>query len=281
MNTSELQSVAKQVRRDIIRMTSGAKSGHPGGSLSSTDVVVSLFFDVMNIDPKKFTRNGKGEDVFYLSNGHISPLLYSVLARRGYFEISELASFRQLGSRLQGHPSPSYNLPGVRVATGSLGQGISVAAGHAAAKKIDGDDSIVFVLTGDGELEEGQVWEATGFAAARGLDNFVAIVDWNNQQIDGTCEDVFALGDLKAKFEAFGWSAVEVDGHDIEAVATTLKKVKGELCGCGKPVVVLAKTVMGKGVDFMEGTNAYHGKITNEEQTEKALSQLEQTLGDY
>lgn len=281
MNTTELQQIATQVRRDIIRMTSGAASGHPGGSMSATDVQVALFFDVMNVEPKNFTKDAKGEDVFYLSNGHISPVLYSVLARRGYFELSELSTFRVLGSRLQGHPSPSYNLPGVRIATGSLGQGISVAIGHAVAKKIDGDTNTVFVMTGDGELEEGQVWEAAQFAVARKVDNVVAIVDWNNQQIDGTCEDVMALGDIRAKFEAFGWIVAEVDAHNMEEVCKVLKDAKENLCGNGKPVVVLAKSVMGKGVDFMEDTNEYHGKVTSKDQTIAALAQLEETLGDY
>lgn len=273
--------MASQVRRDIIRMTSGAKSGHPGGAMSATDIMVSLFFEVMNLEPANFTKEGKEEDVFYLSNGHISPVLYSVLSRRGYFPISELSTFRVLGSRLQGHPTPTYDLPGVRIATGSLGQGISVAVGHATAKKIDGDKATVFVMTGDGELEEGQVWEAAQFAVARGIDNIVAIVDWNNQQIDGCCEDIFALGDIEAKFKAFGWSTIVVDGHNIEEVVKTLRKAKTELCGKGKPVVILAKTIMGKGVDFMEGTNQYHGKVTNVEQTISALSQIEETIGDY
>ncbi len=249
--------------------------------MSATDVMVALFFEVMNIEPKNFAKDAKGEDAFYLSNGHISPVMYSVLARRGYMELSELSTFRQLGSRLQGHPSPSYNLPGVRIATGSLGQGISVAIGHAAAKKIDGDTNTIFVMTGDGELEEGQVWEAAAFANAREIDNVVAIVDWNNQQIDGNCQEVMKLGDIKAKFEAFGWITVEVDAHDMEQVVSTLKNAKENLCGHKKPVVVLAKSKMGRGVDFMEDTNEYHGKVTSKEQTEIALSQLEETLGDY
>lgn len=281
METTQLERTASQVRRDIIRMTSGAKSGHPGGSMSATDVMVALFFEVMNTSPEKMTTNGIGEDTFFLSNGHISPVMYSVLARRGYFPISELASFRVLGSRLQGHPSPATGLPGVRIATGSLGQGLSVAVGNALAKRIEGDSSRVFVVTGDGELQEGQIWEAAEFAAARKVDNIVAIVDWNNQQIDGSCDQVIPLLDLRAKFEAFGWRVLTVDGHNMAEVVATLKTARNEECGKGKPVIVLAKTIMGKGVDFMSDTNEYHGKVTSVEQTAVALSQLEETLGDY
>lgn len=279
----QLEQISSQVRRDIIRMVSGANSGHPGGSMSATDLMVALFFDVMDIDPSKFTKNGVGEDVFYLSNGHISPVFYSVLSRRGYFPVSEMSSFRVMGSRLQGHPTPCSGLSGIRVASGSLGQGLSVALGHGLAKKLDGDQKKVFVIMGDGELQEGQVWEAAMFGAARGVDNVVAIVDWNNQQIDGSCSEVMpnAINTLPAKFEAFGWRVLQVDGHDMAKVVETLKYAKEVACGKGKPVIILAKTIMGKGVDFMEDTCEFHGKATNAEQTIKALEQLKQTLGDY
>lgn len=281
MEILELEKVATQVRRDIIRMTSAAGSGHPGGSMSSTEVLVALFFEVMQYDIDNITRAAKGEDLFYLSNGHISPVLYSVMARRGFFPVAELATLRQYGSRLQGHPTPESGLPGIRIATGSLGQGISVAVGHAAAKKMDGDRGVVFVNTGDGELQEGQVWEAVQFAAARKIDNVVVIVDWNNQQIDGTCEEVMNLLDLRAKFEAFGCAVLEIEGNDMAKTIEGLRQAKEEIAGQGKPVVVLARNIMGKGVDFMEDTNEYHGKVTSAEQTAQALSQLEETLGDY
>lgn len=279
----QLEQTASQVRRDIIRMVAAVNSGHPGGSMSATDVMVALFFEVMNAQPEGFSKKGIGEDVFYLSNGHISPVFYSVLSRRGYFDVSEMATFRQLGSRLQGHPTPCTGLPGVRVASGSLGQGLSVALGHGLAKKLDGDTNKIFVMMGDGELQEGQVWEAAMFGAARGVDNVVAIVDWNNQQIDGTCGEVMpnAINTLPAKFEAFGWRVLQVDGHDMAKVVETLKYAKEVACGKGKPVIILAKTIMGKGVDFMEDTCEFHGKATNKEQTEKALAQLKETLGDY
>lgn len=249
--------------------------------MSATDVVTALFFEVMDTDATNFSAQGVGKDVFYLSNGHISPVLYSVLARRGYFPVSELATFRKLGARLQGHPTPVYGLPGVQIATGSLGQGISVAIGHALAKRIDGDAGKVFVVMGDGELQEGQVWEAAGFAAARKVDNVIAIVDYNNQQIDGSCDEVSPLGDLRAKFEAFGWRVLDMPGHDMGEVVKTLAYAKNTATGKGKPVVILAKTAMGKGVDFMEDTNEFHGKATTADQTVSALSQLEETLGDY
>lgn len=284
MNQLEnLENISSQVRRDIIRMVSKVNSGHPGGSMSSADIVTALFFEVMNVNPANFSIKGTGEDLFYLSNGHISPVLYSVLARRGYFDIDELNTFRIMGSRLQGHPSPCTGIPGVRVASGSLGQGLSVAMGHAIAKKMDNDNGKVFVLMGDGELQEGQVWEAAMFGAARAVDNIVAIVDWNNQQIDGTCEEVLsgAAANLNDKFEAFGWRVLQVDGHDMKAVVETLKYAKDIATGKGRPVVILAKTIMGKGVDFMSNTNEYHGKATNTQQTLKALEQLTETLGDY
>ncbi len=281
MNVQELEATAAQVRRDIIRMTAGVQSGHPGGSMSACDLMVGLFFDTMSFNPQDYSVEARGEDVFYLSNGHISPALYSVLARRGFFDIKELGTFRLLGSRLQGHPAPVTGLPGVRVASGSLGQGVSVAVGHAAAKKMEGDSSVVFVMTGDGELQEGQIWEAAMFASARQIDNVVVVVDMNNQQIDGTCQQVMAQSDLASRWAAFGWEVVEMDGHDMEGIVATFSDIKTNKTGKGKPVVVLAHTVMGKGVDFMEDTNEYHGKVTNFEQTERALAQLTETLGDY
>lgn len=283
-NTKKLETIAAQVRRDIVRMVAAVNSGHPGGSMSATDIATALFFDVMEIEPQNFTITGAGEDMFYLSNGHISPMLYSVMARRGYFPVGELATFRHLGSRLQGHPSPERGLEGLRVASGSLGQGLSVAVGSALAKRLDADSHKVFVMLGDGELQEGQVWEAAAFATARKVDNLVAIVDWNNQQIDGTCEEVLSQGDgsFRAKFEAFGWRVMEVDGHDMTEVVKTLRYAKDTACGKGRPVVILARTIMGRGVDFMSNTNEYHGKATNAEQTARALEQLkETTLGDY
>lgn len=289
--TKQLETIAAQVRRDIIRMVASAASGHPGGSLGAADILTALYFEVMDIPEERIARfdaknSGVGEDLFYLSNGHISPLFYSVLARRGYFPVSELSGFRKLGSRLQGHPTPAKGLPGVRAASGSLGQGLSVAVGNALAKKLAHDDNhCVFVMTGDGELEEGQIWEAAMFAAARKVDNLVAIVDMNGQQIDGTCGEVLGLGcgqQLRAKWEAFGWTVIDLDGHNMQQIVETLRYAKNDACGHGKPVVVLAKTVMGQGVDFMAGTNEWHGKAPSAEQAEKALSQLPTTeLGDF
>lgn len=278
---THLEKIAGQVRRDIIRMVSAVSSGHPGGSLGATDIMTALYFDTMTLDPEKFTIEGRGEDVFYLSNGHISPLFYSVLAHRGYFPVSELATFRRLGSRLQGHPTTAKGLPGVRIASGSLGQGVSCAIGHAISKKLNGDLTRVFVMMGDGELEEGQIWEAAIFAHARGVDNIIGIVDMNGQQIDGSCQDIAALGDLRSKWEAFGWIVIDMDGHNMAKIVNTLRNTKENICGAGRPVVILAHTVMGKGVDFMEGTNQWHGKAPNAEQTATALSQLTETLGDY
>lgn len=282
-DTQSLKTTAAQVRRDIVRMVTGANSGHPGGSLGATDILTALYFQVMHLCPENFCLFGAGEDLFYLSNGHISPALYSVLARRGYFPVSELGTFRCLGSRLQGHPSTDHGLPGVRVATGSLGQGVSCAIGHALAKRLDGDsERRVFVLMGDGELEEGQIWEAALFAQAHRVDNLVGIVDWNNQQIDGTCEQVAGLTNLRQKFEAFGWEVMEMNGNDMAAVVDGLSYAKTDLCGHGKPVVILAKTVMGRGVDYMEGTHEWHGKAPSLELCERALAQLQATaLGDY
>lgn len=275
----ELKSIAVQVRRDIVRMVHGCQSGHPGGSLGCTDFLVALYFKVMHHNPQ-FKMNGVGEDLFFLSNGHISPVFYSVLARSGYFDTAELATFRKLDSRLQGHPTTHEGLPGVRVASGSLGQGISVAIGAALAKKLNKDDRYVFVLTGDGELDEGQIWEAAMFAPGRKVDNLILTVDVNGQQIDGPTEKVMPLGNLHAKFEAFGWNVLEMDGNDMEGVVATLEKAKG-LCGKGQPVCILMQTGMGYGVDFMMGSHKWHGVAPNDEQLNLALAQLQSTLADY
>lgn len=277
----ELKEIAAQVRRDIIRMVYNAKSGHPGGSLGCTDVVTALYFEVMDINPADFTCEGRGEDMFFLSNGHISPMLYSIMARRGYFPVSELATFRKLGTRLQGHPTPVEKLPGLRIASGSLGQGVSVAIGAAIAKKQNNDPHTVFVLTGDGELEEGQIWEAFMFAGGKNVDNLIAIIDHNKKQIDGSTDDVMPLGSLKAKMEAFNWTVLEMDGNDMQQVVDTLNEAKSKL-GNGKPVVIVMKSEMGMGVDFMMGTHKWHGTPPNQEQAEAALQQLPTTsLGDF
>jgi len=275
----ELKSIATQVRRDIIRQTAGANSGHPGGSLGCADFLTALYFRVMKHNPK-FKMVGKGEDMFFLSNGHISPVWYSVLARSGYFNVSELKTFRKINSRLQGHPATHEGLPGIRVASGSLGQGISVALGAALAKKLDKEKELIYVLTGDGELQEGQVWEALMFAAHHKVDNIIVTVDYNGQQIDGPTSKVMSLGNLKAKWKAFGWQVMEMDGHNMSEIVKTLAAAKKNTKQ-GKPICILMKTSMGKGVDFMEGTHKWHGKATNAEQTKVALSQLEETLGDY
>lgn len=275
----ELKNIASQVRRDIIRMVHGCKSGHPGGSLGCADFLTGLYFEIMKIDTG-FKMDGKNEDLFFLSNGHISPVWYSVLARRGYFPVTELSTFRKLNTRLQGHPTTHEGLPGVRVASGSLGQGISVAIGAALAKKMDGDDRWVFALTGDGELQEGQIWEAVMFAAAKKVDNLIVTVDWNDCQIDGTTQQVLDLGDLEAKFKAFGWEVLHLNGNKMEDVIFTLSEAKLK-SKKGKPVVLLMKTQMGQGVDFMMGTHKWHGNAPSDEQKDIALSQLTETLGDY
>ncbi|HJH60595.1 MAG TPA: transketolase [Bacteroidetes bacterium] len=280
MKIDELKDVASQVRRDIIRMVHACQSGHPGGSLGAADIVTALFFDQMQINPEKFTMDGNGEDVFFLSNGHISPMLYSVLARRGYFPVSELATFRRLGTRLQGHPTTAEGLPGIRVASGSLGQGLSVALGMAQTKKLNDDNHLVFVLMGDGEQEEGQIWEAAMYASAKNVDNIIAIVDYNKKQIDGSTDDVLSLGDLKAKYESFGWMVWELNGNDMQEVVNTLVMARNN-ANNGKPQILLAKTEMGMGVDFMMGTHKWHGTPPNDEQAAKALAQLKETLGDY
>lgn len=280
MKIDELKDVASQVRRDIIRMVHACQSGHPGGSLGAADIVTALFFDQMQINPEKFTMDGNGEDVFFLSNGHISPMLYSVLARRGYFPVSELATFRRRGTRLQGHPTTAEGLPGIRVASGSLGQGLSVALGMAQAKKLNDDNHLVFVLMGDGEQEEGQIWEAAMYASAKNVDNIIAIVDYNKKQIDGSTDDVLSLGDLKAKYESFGWMVWELNGNDMQEVVNTLVMARNN-ANNGKPQILLAKTEMGMGVDFMMGTHKWHGTPPDDEQAAKALAQLKETLGDY
>ncbi len=275
----QLENTATQVRRDIVRMVHGVQSGHPGGSLGCADFLTALYFEVMN-HRTAFNMDGMGEDVFFLSNGHISPLFYSVLARSGYFPLEELSSFRKLNSRLQGHPTTHEQLPGVRMASGSLGQGLSVALGAALAKKLNNDPSVVYSLHGDGELDEGQNWEAIMFAAHKKVDNLIATIDVNGQQIDGPTDKVMALHSLKAKFEAFNWTVVEMNGNNMEAVINGLAAAKAKL-GKEKPVVILMKTAMGKGVDFMEGTHEWHGIAPNDEQLTRALAQLPQTLGDY
>ncbi len=280
MTINELERVASQVRRDIIRMVHGCQSGHPGGSLGATDIVTALYFDQMQIDPAKFRMDGVGEDMFFLSNGHISPMFYSILAHRGYFPVKELATFRRLGTRLQGHPTTAEGLPGVRIASGSLGQGLSVAVGAAQAKRLNGDPHLVFVLMGDGEQEEGQIWEAAMYAPAKGVDNLVAIVDYNKKQIDGSTDDVMNLGDMRAKYEAFGWQVTEMNGNKMQEVVDTLNKVR-KMTHQGKPQLILAHTEMGMGVDFMMGTHKWHGSAPNDEQAANALSQLTETLGDY
>ncbi len=276
---SNLTDIASQVRRDIVRMVHAVQSGHPGGSLGCADFLTALYFKVMDHNPD-FSMDGKGEDLFFLSNGHISPLFYSVLARAGYFDIKELATFRKLNSRLQGHPTTHEHLPGVRMASGSLGQGMSVAVGAALAKKLNGDDKLVYSLHGDGELDEGQNWEAILFAAHHKVDNLIATIDWNGQQIDGSTDKVMTLGNLKAKFEAFDWLVLEMNGNDMDDTVAGLANAKA-LTGQGKPIVILMKTGMGKGVDFMEGSHEWHGIAPNDEQLAKALAQLPETLGDY
>ncbi|MBQ6084072.1 MAG: transketolase [Bacteroidales bacterium] len=280
MTINELKDVASQVRRDIIRMVHGCQSGHPGGSLGATDIVTALYFDQMQVDPKNFKMDGAGEDMFFLSNGHISPMIYSILARRGYFPVSELATFRRLGTRLQGHPTPVEGLPGIRVASGSLGQGLSVAIGVAQAKKLNNDNHLVFCLMGDGEQEEGQIWEAVMYAPAKNVDNLVAIVDYNKKQIDGPTDDVMNLGDLRAKYEAFGWKVYECNGNDMQQIVDTLN-ITRKNAHKGQAQVILAHTEMGFGVDFMMGTHKWHGTPPNDEQAANALSQLKETLGDY
>lgn len=280
MNTAEFQSLSTQVRRDIVRMVHAVQSGHPGGSLGCTDLLVKLYFDTMKVDASNFTMDGQGEDLFFLSNGHISPVWYSVLARRGYFPVHELATFRKLNTRLQGHPATEEGLPGIRVASGSLGQGLSVALGAAQAKLLNGEDTWVYSLHGDGELQEGQIWEAAMYAAHHKLDNIISFVDCNGQQIDGSTDDVMSLGSLRMKWEAFGWHVLECDGHDFDDLDRIIAEAQGRR-GTGQPTVVLMTTVMGKGVDFMEGTHKWHGIAPSDDQLADALNQLDSALVDY
>lgn len=279
MQTQELERIATQVRRDVLRMVHARNSGHPGGALGCADLFTALYFGHMKHDPC-FAMQGHNEDMFFLSNGHLSAVWYSVLARSGYFPVKELASFRAINSRLQGHPTTAEHLPGVRVASGSLGQGLSVAAGAALAKKQNSDTCLVYCLCGDGELQEGQIWEAAMFAAARNIDNLIAIVDFNGQQIDGPVEQVMSLGNLRAKWEAFGWHVLETNGNNMQQLLGTLSEAKGNT-GRQKPVVILMKTEMGMGVDFMMGSHHWHGVAPNNEQLNRALAQLSETLGDY
>ncbi len=277
---NKLEQIASQVRRDIVRMVHACKSGHPGGSLGCTDYFVALYFHMMKHDPT-FNMDGLGEDLFFLSNGHISPVFYSTLARAGYFPVSELATFRKIDSRLQGHPTTHEHLPGIRIASGSLGQGLSVAIGAAQAKKLNNDDSLVYVLMGDGELQEGQIWEAALYAPHNKVDNLIAAVDYNGAQIDGPTNTVLSLGNLKAKWDAFGWDVVEVtNGNDMSTVIAGLEEAKSRT-GNGRPIVLLLHTEMGNGVDFMMGTHKWHGVAPNDEQLASALDQLTETLGDY
>lgn len=276
---SELEDIASQVRRDILRMVHAVQSGHPGASLGCADFFTALYFEVLNHNPK-FDMDGKNEDLFFLSNGHISPVWYSVLARAGYFDISELKTFRKLDSRLQGHPTTHEGLPGIRIASGSLGQGLSVAIGAALAKKMNDDKSLVFALLGDGELQEGQNWEALMFAPHNKVDNIIASVDYNGQQIDGPTEKVLSLENLQAKFEAFGWHVITSNGNNMDEIVKTLEYAKS-LTGKGKPILNLMSTQMGYGVDFMVGTHKWHGSAPNDEQLENALGQIKETAGDY
>ena len=279
MATTDLTKIASQIRRDIVRMVHAQQSGHPGGSLGCTDLLTALYFKVLKHD-SSFSMDGKGEDLFFLSNGHISPVFYSVLARSGYFDVKELATFRKINSRLQGHPTTHEHLPGIRIASGSLGQGMSVAIGAALSKKYNNDDRTVYCLHGDGELQEGQIWESIMFAAHNKVDNLIATVDVNGQQIDGPLSKVLSLDSLEDKFKAFNWTVLHMDGHNMDEIVSTLDKAKA-LTGQGKPICILMKTEMGKGVDFMEGSHEWHGIAPNDEQLAKALGQLEETLGDY
>ena len=279
MKIEQLENIATQVRRDIVRMVHGCQSGHPGGSLGCTDLLVALYFEVMEHNPR-FTMHGNTEDLFFLSNGHISPVWYSVLARSGYFDVRELSTFRKLNSRLQGHPATHEHLPGIRIASGSLGQGLSVAIGAAQSKKLNHDNSIVYSLHGDGELQEGQIWEAAMYAGHNKIDNLISIIDVNGQQIDGPTENVLSSGNLHAKWEAFGWQVTEMNGNDMKQVLQGLTEAKSRT-GKAKPVMILMKTNMGHGVDFMMGSHHWHGIAPNDDQLQKALAQLVSTLEDY
>lgn len=277
---NELEKIASQVRRDIVRMVHAVSSGHPGGSLGCTDYFVALYFEIMNHSPQPFNMDGINEDLFFLSNGHISPVFYSTLARSGYFPVNELSTFRKINSRLQGHPTTHEGLPGIRIASGSLGQGLSNAIGAALTKKLNNDNSTVFSLHGDGEIQEGQIWEAAMYAAHNKVDNLISTIDYNQKQIDGDIKDVLDLGDIKAKWQAFGWDVMEMNGNDMSNVVNTLNEAKTHL-GKGKPVMIIMSTEMGQGIDFMMGTHKWHGVAPNDEQLADALGQLEETLGDY
>jgi transketolase len=279
-NINKLQKIATQVRRDIVRMVHAQQSGHPGGSLGCTDFFTLMYFEILKHDPKNFDMEGKFQDMFFLSNGHISPVWYSVLARSGYFPIEELRTFRCIDSRLQGHPATAEGLPGIRIASGSLGQGLSAACGAALGKKMNNDNNMVYCLCGDGEMQEGQIWEAAMFAPARKIDNLIAIVDCNDKQIDGSVSEVLNLGNIKAKWEAFGWMVLEANGNNMSQLNISINMAKS-LTGKGKPILILMKTEMGMGIDFMMGTHKWHGVAPNDEQLAQALSQLDETLGDF
>jgi len=277
---SELEKTATQVRRDIVRMVNAVSSGHPGGSLGCADYFVALYFEIMKHNPSNFNMDGTDEDLFFLSNGHISPVFYSTLARVGYFPVNELNTFRKINTRLQGHPTTHEGLEGIRIASGSLGQGLSVALGAAQTKKLNNDKGIVYSLHGDGEIQEGQIWEAAMYAAHNKIDNIISAIDYNHKQIDGDISDVLDLGDIHAKWQAFGWDVMDMNGNDMNDVVNTLNEAKNRL-GKGKPVMIIMKTEMGQGVDYMMGTHKWHGNAPNDEQLADALSQLEETLGDY
>jgi transketolase len=280
MDNTKLVEIASQVRRDVLRMVHAVNSGHPGGSLGCADFLSFLYFEKLRINAENFTMDGKEEDLFFLSNGHISPVWYSVLARAGYFPVSELSTFRRLSSRLQGHPSTDKKLPGIRMASGSLGQGLSVGIGAAISKKLNKDTNLVFTLHGDGELQEGQIWEAAMYASANKVDNIIATIDFNGRQIDGDLDDVLPLGNLSEKWKAFGWEVLEMDGHNFNSIRSVMDSAIS-LTGKGKPIVIIMKTEMGQGVDFMMGTHKWHGSAPNDQQLEAALEQLAETLGDY
>ena len=280
MENTKLAEIASQVRRDILRMVNAVSSGHPGGSLGCADFLTFLYFEKLRIHSSNFSMDGKQEDLFFLSNGHISPVWYSTLARSGHFPVSELATFRKLSSRLQGHPSTDKKLPGIRMASGSLGQGLSVAIGAAISKKLNQDSHLVFTLHGDGELQEGQIWEAAMYAAANKVDNLIATIDFNGRQIDGDVEQVLPIGNLYDKWKAFGWEVLEMDGHNFDEIRSVMLKAISST-GKGKPIVIIMKTEMGQGVDFMMGTHKWHGSAPNDQQLEAALAQLQETLGDY
>lgn len=280
-NIEDLKGFCVQVRRDIVRMVNAVNSGHPGGSLGCVEYFVALYKSILNHNPSSFSMNGENEDLFFLSNGHISPVFYSVLARVGYFPIEELRTFRKLNSRLQGHPTTHEGLPGIRISSGSLGQGMSVAIGASIAKKLNGDSSIVYSLHGDGELQEGQIWEAAMYASAKKIDNYIATIDYNGRQIDGDVENVLSLGNLKSKFEAFGWTIVENEnGNDISQVISSIRLAQ-TFIGKGKPIIILMKTEMGMGVNYMMGTHKWHGSAPNNDQLQQALQQLPSLHEDY